>query len=260
MYLLLPTINTVFVLELPGVPSPGTPAYEAFWLSFWSALYSGIISSVITGLIVGIVVWQLQIQAEKRAETRKAKDRLNTLHQDLIRLSGRHSVTTIDSPSTAISSSVYEVITHINSAPLGEWQQRLTKKYPSIKEMLALTDTYRSFIDSADSLSIVLNQAIRHRNHNYQLEKEFDSAFLRYFIGRILGYSHEEVLPLLGIATNVWEGMIDLPDDHFVDELLSHPNLSQSVSVYVEKREKLLTHFQKVLSLLKAERNIRPAR
>ncbi len=178
----------------------------------------------------------------------------------MIRLSGRHSVTTIDSPNTAISSNVYEVITYINAAPLGEWQQRLTKKYPSVKEMLALTNTYRNFIDSADSLSIVLNQAIRHRNHNYQLEREFDSAFLRYFIGRILGYSHEEVLPQLGIATDVWEGMIDLPDDHFVDELLSQPNLSQSVTVYVEKREKLLTHFQKVLSLLKAERNIQPIR
>lgn len=212
------------VWVMPGIPLPSDPSYSVFWVSFWAALYSGAIYSVITGVVVGIFILLVQKYVENMRDKRDMEREFAVFLQEVRALLIRRGPVTITNPETAAPKPAKEVQDYLVQRPIDVYRDVLRNKRRFFEALSLFQSVYLNFSSRAYELHNALRGSVRRQNAQRNLIEANDPSRIMYYVGRLLGFEREHILP--------WA---DLPVPEAEYEQLSQlPELSSLSVSYVE--------------------------
>jgi len=229
-------------MHLPGIPPQGSQDSTIFWISFWANIYSAILSGVLSSAIFAIIVWQLQIQSEKRIEKRQFKNEFSKLRKELRRISNKEPSISASSLKSAIPSTITKTLNLLTRIPLERWKRVLTNEELLIENIILLQQIYEHYLFSVDEFDLLLAVEIREHNESKNLENYNDSSYKVYIIGRVVGYSHDEVLR--------WTTLKQKDFEEAYEAVLQHSGVNEKCQSYLITRRNLINHFQEIMKFL----------
>ncbi len=232
-------------MNIWGIPPAGTSDATAFWASFWPALWSGaiysVICGVISGVIVGIVVLRYQRGWEARAARRTYERDLSLLLDDLRNALYEPEVVKIDSAHESMPVAAGAALARLKSEPLSLWRDHLSSNAVLIGAALDLQRRAAEFLGTAHELDNTLQQLARSYNHSRNAVAHHDAPIRQYAIGRLLGFTGEQLLPWLretGLNKvtpfeEVWQGWLS-----------ANASMQALGSRFVQRRETVMNQVQ----------------
>lgn len=217
----------------------------SFGVAFWAALLSGLVYSVITGLLVGVVIWRLPLARERRDLRHEAERELEHLKSRIRPLLTKSNAIVIDSAQAAMPRTAGELMDVINDYPVTLWKAR---NVVPLGWILCIEDLERSYLECltrATQLDQELSALVRRENARNLLISVSDAPVIRYYVGRMMGFEDEKLIPCLDLSTShipSWISGLHLACTH--SEALEQMSLA-----YLESRKSLLSAIERFIHI-----------